>query len=107
MKQPVDPHCRAFQKAITVLGRPWTALILGILQDGPFRFSELEERAHGVGAKTLSARLKELETRGIIARRVAAGPPVQVHYQLTAAGRAFGQVAAAIQRWGGELERIR
>jgi DNA-binding HxlR family transcriptional regulator len=103
MKKTIDPHCRAFQTAIDVLARPWTGLILGLLDGGPLRFRELEERAHGLGAKTLSARLKDLEARGLLDRDVEAGPPVRVRYTLTARGRAFGQVAEAIQRWGGEL----
>lgn len=103
MKKTIDPHCRAFQTAIDLLARPWTGLILGILDSGPLRFHELEERAHGLGAKTLSARLKDLEARGLLDRDVEAGPPVRVRYTLTARGRAFGQVAEAIQRWGGDL----
>jgi DNA-binding HxlR family transcriptional regulator len=99
----VDPHCAAFQSAIDLLGRPWTALILSVLQAGPLRFSELEQHTHGVGAKTLSARLKDLDTRGVIARSVEPGPPVRVYYELTAKGRAFGQVANAIERWGNAL----
>jgi DNA-binding HxlR family transcriptional regulator len=98
-----DPTCRAFQTAIEVLARPWTGLILGLLSDGPLRFSELEERAPGLGAKTLSARLKELEARRIIARDVDGGPPIRVHYRLTVKGRAFGHVGEAIERWGREL----
>lgn len=86
-----------------MLGRPWTGLILGLLQQGPLRFSELEAMSRGVGAKTLSARLKELEARRIVVRRVEAGPPIRVRYALTPKGRAFGQVAAAIERWGREL----
>jgi DNA-binding HxlR family transcriptional regulator len=69
----VDPGCRAFQLAIDVLARPWSGLILGLLGQGKLRFSELEARAHGVGAKTLSARLKELERRGLVARCVESG----------------------------------
>jgi len=103
MSKRVDPHCRAFQDAVDLLARPWTGLILSLLQNGPLRFGELEERTHGVGAKTLSARLKELEARRIVARHVQAGPPVRVQYSLTSKGRAFGQVAAAIERWGREL----
>ena len=103
MAKPVDPQCRAFQTAIEVLARPWTGLILGLLHDGPLRFSQLEERAKGVGAKTLSARLKDLESRRIVARSVEPGPPVRVSYTLTARGRAFGEVAEAIERWGREL----
>jgi DNA-binding HxlR family transcriptional regulator len=103
MAKPVDPNCRAFQRAIEVLGRPWNGLILGLLQDAPLRFSELEDAARGLGPKTLSARLRMLEKSAIIARRVEAGPPVRVQYSLTAKGRAFGRVAEAIHRWGSEL----
>jgi DNA-binding HxlR family transcriptional regulator len=99
----VDPGCRAFQVAIDVLARPWSGLILGLLNEGSLRFSELEERAHGVGAKTLSARLKDLETRGLVERSVDTGPPIRVRYTLTRQGRAFEQVAEAIQRWGSQL----
>src|SRR6266542_1912381 len=100
MAKALDPHCRAFQSAIDLLARPWTGLILGLLQAGPLRFSELEERTQGVGAKTLSARLKELEARNVVARRVETGPPVRVSYALTPRGQAFEGVAAAIERWG-------
>ena len=103
MKTRVDPGCRAFQLAIDLLARPWSGLILGLLAAGGLRFSELESRAHGVGAKTLSARLKELETRGLVLRTVEAGPPVRVRYSLTPKGRAFERVAEAIQRWGQQL----
>jgi DNA-binding HxlR family transcriptional regulator len=103
MSDRVDPHCRAFQCAIDLLARPWTGLILGLLQAGPLRFGELEERSHGLGAKTLSARLKELEARRIVVRHVEGGPPVRVQYALTPRGRAFEHVAAAIERWGREL----
>jgi DNA-binding HxlR family transcriptional regulator len=103
MSKRVDPHCRAFQNAVDLLARPWTGLILSLLQSGPLRFGEIEERANGVGAKTLSARLKDLEARRLVARHVEAGPPVRVKYTLTSKGRAFEQVAAAIERWGREL----
>ena len=100
MPKSVDPNCRAFQKAIDVLGRPWNGLILGLLQDGPLRFGELKDAARGLGPKTLSARLRVLEASAIVARRVETGPPVRVQYSLTARGRAFGRVAEAIHRWG-------
>lgn len=103
MPKPVDSQCRTFQSAIQVLGRPWNALILNVLQEGPLRFSELSERAQGPGDKVLSARLKDLETRGLLVRHVDAGPPVRVAYELTRSGRTFRQLAEAIERWGREL----
>ena len=102
-RQVVDSQCRAFQLAIDVLGRPWNALILNVLLEAPQRWSELSKRAAGPGDKVLSARLKDLEARGLLLRRFEPGPPVRVIYELTASGRAFGAVARAIERWGRTL----
>jgi DNA-binding HxlR family transcriptional regulator len=100
VKKVVDSQCRAFQQAIEVLGRPWNALILNVLQARPLRFSELSASAQGPGDKVLSARLKDLEADGLIERHVDPGPPVRVTYELTSRGRGFQDVAAAIERWG-------
>ena len=103
MKKALDPHCEAFERATFLLSRPWTGLILSVLQAGPLRFSELAERCRGVGAKTLSARLKQLEAHGVVVRHVEPGPPVRVQYTLTRSGLAFEQVAAAVEGWGRQL----
>ncbi len=100
MAKVVDCQCSAFQRAIDVLGRPWNALILGVLQAGPLRFCELADAAHGPGDKVLSARLKDLEAKGLVTRRVDPGPPVRVSYSLTDEGREFNTVATAIEKWG-------
>lgn len=105
MRKRIDSHCRAFQTAIDILSSRWNALILNVLQDGPLRFNELAERAHGPGDKVLSARLKELEARGLVVRTVDSGPPIHVSYELTRAGREFGDLAHAIERWGRELPK--
>ena len=89
--------------AIEVLAHPWNGLILNVLQRGPLRFSELSDRANGLGDKTLSARLKDLEARELLTRHVEAGPPVRVTYELTRKGRSFRELAEAIERWGREL----
>jgi DNA-binding HxlR family transcriptional regulator len=106
MTGPLDPQCRSFQAAIDVLGRPWTALILALLQKGPLRFGELGERTQGITDKVLAKRLRDLETRGIVARDVDGGPPVRVAYALTTRGEAFEKVAQAIERWGRELAPV-
>jgi DNA-binding HxlR family transcriptional regulator len=110
VNREVDSQCRAFQLAIEVLGRPWNALILNVLQAGPLRFSTLAAAAQGPGDKVLSARLKELEKCGLVLRQVDPGPPVRVTYQLTSQGLGFGEVAGAIERWGrclGAVEKPR
>lgn len=102
----VDSHCQTFQLALDVLSKPWCALILNSLQGGPYRFTEVRERTQGPGDKMLSARLKELELRGLVLRRVEPGPPVRVTYELTDSGRSFGDVAQSIERWGRGLKPV-
>jgi DNA-binding HxlR family transcriptional regulator len=94
--------CAAVEAALAILGRPWTGLVLFVLQDGPLRFSELSARVAEIGDKMLSARLKELERKGFVARHVHPGPPVRVSYQLTPKGASFREVLEAIDRWGRE-----
>jgi DNA-binding HxlR family transcriptional regulator len=53
-----------------------------------------------MGDRMLSARLKELEGRGLVERRVSPGPPVRVDYGLTEVGHGFQDVVAALGAWG-------
>jgi len=87
-----------------VLARPWNGLVMALLEEaGPLRFSELRERLDAMGDRMLSARLKELEGRGLVVRTVALGPPVKVTYALSELGRGFGDVHRALGRWGEKL----
>lgn len=96
--------CPMFQAAMDVLARPWNGLVLATLEEGGvLRFSELRERLEIIGDRMLAARLRELEARGLVERRVAPGPPVRVSYALTELGRGFSEVHRAIGHWGQRL----
>lgn len=105
MKQRYSAQlCPLFQAAMDVLARPWNGLVMALLEEaGPLRFSELRERLDAVGDRMLSARLKELEARGLVERTVDPGPPVRVSYRLSELGRGFGDVHRALGRWGEKL----
>ena len=83
-----------------VLAKPWNGLIMATLATGTLRFSELSQRLDAMGDRMLSARLKELEGRGLVERRVSPGPPVRVAYALTEVGHGFTGVVAALGDWG-------
>ena len=100
MKRHCEHLCPRFQAAMDVLGKPWTGMILTVLAAGAMRFRDLTERLDVIGDRMLSERLKELEAKGLVTRRVLPGPPVGVEYELTPAGRGFGDVADALERWG-------
>jgi DNA-binding HxlR family transcriptional regulator len=83
-----------------VLAKPWNGMLIVVLEAGPLRFSELADRLPAIGDRMLAVRLKELEARGLVERRVEPGPPVRVIYSLSDVGRGFREVADAVNRWG-------
>jgi DNA-binding HxlR family transcriptional regulator len=96
-----DSVCATFQTAMDVLARPWCGLILAVLGErGSMRFTSIGESIPQIGDRMLSGRLKELEELALVKRRVIPGPPVRVEYELTEAGRGFGDVQCAIGKWG-------
>jgi DNA-binding HxlR family transcriptional regulator len=101
-----DPKlCAAYLAAMEILAKPWNGMLMVVLESGPLRFSELSNRVPTIGDRILAARLKELESRGLVARRVDPGPPVRVHYELTEVGRGYRHVGDAIERWGRTIVR--
>ena len=102
-----NPLCPMFAAAMEILARPWTGLVIAALEGGPLRFGELGERVGAIGDRMLSVRLRDLEERGLVERKVLCGPPVRVEYALTDAGRGFREVAEAVSRWGAMIEKAR
>lgn len=102
---PDHKLCSSFLAAMGVLAKPWNGLLITVLVDGPLRFGEISASMPSIGDRMLASRLKELEDRGVLVRRVDPGPPVRVSYELTEAGRGFGKVVEAISAWGRTLER--
>jgi DNA-binding HxlR family transcriptional regulator len=65
----------------------------------PLRFSEISAGIPEISDRSLSLRLKELETEGIVVRAVASSQPVSVTYRLTEKGRALESAIGAIEQW--------
>ena len=91
--------CPKYERAIQLLGKRWTGLLLYALLEGPQRFCELTTTVEGLSDRVLSDRLRELEMEGVIERIVYPQIPVRVEYQLTEKGRALGPVVDAIHKW--------
>jgi DNA-binding HxlR family transcriptional regulator len=81
------------------VGRRWTGAILRVLMDRPMRFSEVVQAVPELSDRLLSARMKELEARGIVQRTVHPGPPVRVEYSLSEMGRELGPTLDQLQDW--------
>jgi DNA-binding HxlR family transcriptional regulator len=89
----------SFQRAVGILAKRWTPLILYVLSAQPRRFNEIAEQIQFVSDRMLSERLKELEAEGLIIRRIYAEVPVRVEYSLTDKGCDLQPVFMAIGTW--------
>src|SRR5881409_273055 len=91
--------CPLYHEAVELVGRRWTGAILRVLMDGALRFSEVGQAVPELSDRLLSERMKELEARRIVERRVIPGPPLRVEYSLSKMGRELGPALSELQRW--------
>jgi DNA-binding HxlR family transcriptional regulator len=92
--------CSAYHQAVELIGKRWTGAIVFVLMDGPLRFSEVKVLVPDLSDRLLSERLKELEARGIVERRVHEGAPVRVEYELTERGQDLRDALDRLKAWG-------
>ncbi|HWL22719.1 MAG TPA: helix-turn-helix domain-containing protein [Ureibacillus sp.] len=90
--------CPRLAKAMDLLGKRWTTLILYQLLEGPQRFNEIESSLP-ISGRLLSERLKELEKEGIVQRAVYSEVPIRVEYSLTEKGLALEGAIREIEKW--------
>jgi len=91
--------CPRYERAIQVLGKRWTGLLIDALMVGPQRFCELTALVEGLSDRVLSDRLRELELEGVVKRVVYPQIPVRVEYELTEKGYALKPVIDDIHSW--------
>jgi DNA-binding HxlR family transcriptional regulator len=99
-KSELGSLCPSFHQTVEFIGRRWMGAIVLTLMQGPRRFNELLAEVPGLSDRLLTERLRDLEEKGLVERRVLATSPVRVEYELTAAGQDLRAMFCAIQRWG-------
>jgi DNA-binding HxlR family transcriptional regulator len=91
--------CPHFHHAIELIGRRWTGVVLRTMLKGATRFGDIAAAVPKLSDKMLAERLKELESEGMITRRVIPVTPVRVEYELTEKGRDLNVVVEALGEW--------
>lgn len=104
MADPEFHLCPKYERAVELLGKRWTGLILRVLVNGPTSFSGISRSVTKLSDRVLSERLKELEQRGVVQRRVVPSTPVRVEYSLTEKGYDLQAVLDALQAWADRWE---
>jgi DNA-binding HxlR family transcriptional regulator len=103
------PHdsCPAVREVLNRVGDKWSVLIVGLLADGPKRFSELRRAIEGISQRMLTLTLRGLERDGLVIRTVYPTIPPRVEYQLTELGRTLQRPIQSLAKWAQEnRERI-
>ncbi|WP_083887044.1 winged helix-turn-helix transcriptional regulator [Nodosilinea nodulosa] len=85
---------------LSYIGSKWAILILQELFQGSRRTNEFLAALPGISTKTLTARLRELESYGLVKRTVFPEVPPRVEYSLTAKGREVQPIMAALNQVG-------
>jgi DNA-binding HxlR family transcriptional regulator len=85
---------------LEIIGGKWKGVILYHLMERTYRFGELKRVMPGVTQRMLTKQLRELETDGIIHRKVYAEVPPKVEYSLTEVGESLTDVMMMMRDWG-------
>ncbi len=101
-----DEECPVRQ-ASEIVGHKWTTLVVRDLLSGKKRYSELQRSISGISPRMLAARLKELETAGVVTRTVFPTIPPTTEYELTRLGRKLETLINALAEFGVALQRRR
>jgi DNA-binding HxlR family transcriptional regulator len=99
-----DEQCRAFQASVELAGRKWVGAILLAGARGARRFSEYRAMVEGISDRLLAARLKELETEGLIHRDVQPTTPVSISYSPTPSGQELISLLHPLVTWSQERQ---
>jgi len=86
--------------ALRLVGERWSLLIVRELMHGPKRYTDLTNGLPGIGTNILAARLRDLETAGVLTKRKLPPPYASTVYELTPYGRELDEVLFALGRWG-------
>jgi len=80
----------------------WMLLVIGALERGKRRFSDLRREIGGVSQKMLTQTLRSMERDGFVERTVYAEVPPRVEYELTELGRTLIDAVHPLARWAEE-----
>lgn len=87
------------------IGGTWKAPVLWRIKNKSLRYTELQKDIPHISQKMLTKTLKELETDGLVAKKIYAKVPPHTEYSLTPKGKKIILLVEAIRKTGIELMR--
>lgn len=91
---------------VEIVSRKWALQIIGVIGNhGKLRFNEIMERLNKISPKSLTDRLKQLETMGLVKREIFAEIPPRVEYSLTRDGLELRKLIIPLMKWASSREK--
>jgi len=101
----MSPRCRScapvpkdVRAVAGLLERRWTLGTIYACSSGAARFNEFRQSLPGISPTTLSDRLDQLESAGIVERRLVPGRPPHAEYRLTRTGKRLAEAVSGLLR---------
>ncbi|WP_082600972.1 helix-turn-helix domain-containing protein [Agromyces sp. Root81] len=94
-----NPASRVIRELLSRVGDKWSMLVIGVLHDGPLRFTELQRKIDGISHRMLTQTLRSLERDGLVTRTSYPEIPPRVEYAATALGRSLSEPVIELARW--------
>jgi len=93
------PECPV-ATTVGLIGNKWKILIIRNRLNGTFRFGELRKGIDNISQKVLTDNLRELESDGVIVRKIYAEVPPRVEYSLNPLGNSLKPIINDRAVWG-------
>lgn len=85
-----------------IIGGKWKILILYLIFNDVNRFGKMGMVLKDISKQMLTTQLRELESDGIIERKIYPEIPPRVEYTVTARGRSLLPIIHLMRDWGNE-----
>ncbi len=93
-------RCESMSRLQSVISGKWKILIIWYISVYRIqRFGELQRRLDGITQSTLTKQLRELESDGVISRKIYPQVPPRTEYSLTETGESFVPILLEMQKW--------
>lgn len=86
--------------SLDIIGGKYKMPILWRLKDKVWRYGELRKSLGKITHKMLTQQLRELESDGLISRKVYAEVPPKVEYSISELGQSTIPVIESLRAWG-------
>jgi DNA-binding HxlR family transcriptional regulator len=94
-----DDDADSIRHILDRVGDKWSVLVVGTLEAGPVRYSELAYAIPGISQRMLTLTLQHLAEDGLVTRTTYPEVPPRVEYELTGLGRSLLRTVLDLAAW--------